>query len=461
MKLAGLDIGTTTLCGLLLESDSGEILSVITEPNSFQIQGVGDGESLQDPDGILGAVQRILSKLESHGRIGAVGVAGQMHGILYLDRRGKALGPLYTWQDGRGNRNGPDGTTYAGAFSRATGRPVSTGMGAVTHYYNAANDLVPAGAVILCTIADYVAMRLARATRPVMDATNGASLGCYDLPTLELRLDVMRSLGLDPGIFPRIDTAYQVLGETAGGSRVFPALGDNQASFLGSVDAIAGSVLVNVGTGSQLSLFTERYIEIPGIDTRPFPMGGYIVVGAALCGGKAYSILHDFFERTVRLFTGGKSGAAWEIMNAVASVEGSRDADGGERLIVDTRFDGTRERPEVRGGITGIGTRNLTPENLIIGAREGIAGELLGYFERLPVEVRQSRKALVGSGNGIRMNVELQRVFEERLGMRMRVPAHREETSYGAALLAGLACGALPNLPAAGGLIRYLSRPEK
>jgi hypothetical protein len=39
----------------------------------------------------------------------------------------------------------------------------------------------------------------------------------------------------------------------------------------------------------------------------------------------------------------------------------------------------------------------------------------------------------------------------------MRVPSHREETSFGAALLAGCAGGAFPGPQAAGRLIRYLS----
>jgi glycerol kinase len=39
----------------------------------------------------------------------------------------------------------------------------------------------------------------------------------------------------------------------------------------------------------------------------------------------------------------------------------------------------------------------------------------------------------------------------------VRVPAHREEASFGAALLAGLASGLLPDRAAAGALIRYLT----
>jgi sedoheptulokinase len=127
------------------------------------------------------------------------------------------------------------------------------------------------------------------------------------------------------------------------------------------------------------------------------------------------------------------------------------------RLTVDTRFSGTRTDPGVRGSIANMGMETFTPEHLIVGVREGIAAELLGFYERFPEAARGAVTALVGSGNGIRLNPGLQKVFEGRLGMRMRVPAHREETSFGAALLAGVAGKVLPDLAAAGRLVRYLT----
>jgi sedoheptulokinase len=464
MKLAGLDIGTTTLCGLLLEADSGDILSVATEPNAFGLPGTAPWEALQDPDAIFSAAARILDGfLEAHGNIGGIGVAGQMHGILYVDREGSAVSPLFTWLDGRGERDLENGKTCAGLLSEALGRPVSTGMGFVTHYYNVRNGLVPRRAAGLCTIADYVALRLAHAQAPVMDATNAASLGCFDLRRLEFRRDAMSALDIDGAIFPSVSTSYPALGEARTGTPVFAALGDNQASFLGSVRDVRGSLLCNVGTGSQISLFSDECLDVPGIDTRPFPLGGYIGVGAALCGGRAYALLHDFFLRTVQLFSGGsgaaaqggsaRSAAGWDVMNAVDEERLGAAA----RLTVDTRFSGTRADPGVRGSIANLGPETFTPEHLIVGVREGIADELLGFYERFPEAARGAVTALVGSGNGIRLNPGLQKVFEGRLGMRMRVPAHREETSFGAALLAGVAGKILPDLAAAGRLVRYLS----
>lgn len=48
------------------------------------------------------------------------------------------------------------------------------------------------------------------------------------------------------------------------------SIGDNQASLFGSVRNLKDTVLLNVGTGSQVSLVTERFIECSGsVELRP------------------------------------------------------------------------------------------------------------------------------------------------------------------------------------------------
>ena len=37
--------------------------------------------------------------LERYPDAEQIGLTGQMHGIVYLDRNGKSVSPLYTWQD--------------------------------------------------------------------------------------------------------------------------------------------------------------------------------------------------------------------------------------------------------------------------------------------------------------------------------------------------------------------------
>jgi sedoheptulokinase len=278
-----------------------------------------------------------------------------------------------------------------------------------------------------------------------MDATNAASLGCFDPVRRDFRRGDMDSVHIDARFFPEVTSSFPALGEARPGLPVFAAAGDNQASFLGSVRDIHSTVLFNVGTGSQVSLRVDSPDDIPGLDVRPFPFSGSLAVGAALCGGRAYALLRSFFERTLRLFAAGEPSVSWDTMNAVA----------GPALSVDTRFSGTRDDPSIRGSIAGIDSDSFTPEHLIVGVREGIAAELLGFFGRVPAARRAQVGSLTGSGNALRLNPALRAVFERHLGVRMNLPAHGEETSFGAALIAGVAGGALRDLAAAGRLVRY------
>jgi sedoheptulokinase len=453
VKLVGLDIGTTTICGLVLDPATAEIVSVVTRPNDAALQGQAVWESIQDPGAILETARGVLgSFLDAHDDIAAVGVAGQMHGIVYVDRTGKAVSPLYTWQDGRGDLPEAGGQSTAARLSAVLGRRVSTGMGFVTHAWNAAHGMVPREAAAVCTIMDYVAMRAAGARSPVMDATSAASLGCFDLGAGDFRRGQMEMLGIDAGLFPAVARGYPALGEARPRVPVFAASGDNQASFLGSVHDVRASVLVNIGTGGQVSVHVDSATDVPGMDIRPFPFGGYLAVGAALCGGRAYALVREFFQRTLRLFGADHADRAvsWDVLNDVPGTGLP-----GDPLKVDVRFRGTREDPSIRGGISSIGMDNFTPEHLVAGVREGIASELLEFYGRLPETRRAAVSELVGSGNAIRLNPALREVFQGRLGLAMRLPAHREETSFGAALVAGVASGVLRDLSAAGELVRY------
>ena len=73
-----------------------------------------------------------------------------MHGILYVNSKGEAVSPLYTWQDSTGDD--------MLAVLRAQGLHVSSGYGTATHLHLQRNNMIPGDAVRLSTISDYVAM---------------------------------------------------------------------------------------------------------------------------------------------------------------------------------------------------------------------------------------------------------------------------------------------------------------
>lgn len=101
------------------------------------------------------------------------------------------------------------------------------------------------------------------------------------------------------------------------GIPVTVALGDNQASFLGSVGFQENTVLLNMGTGGQISVLSDQLFEGNGIEARPFTKGKYLLVGASLCGGRAYAVLEKFF-RSFYVQAGGDDRDLYEVMEKLA-----------------------------------------------------------------------------------------------------------------------------------------------
>ena len=53
MKIIGLDIGTTSICGICCDTDNGNIIESVTRPNDSFIIGENSWEKLQNPKRII------------------------------------------------------------------------------------------------------------------------------------------------------------------------------------------------------------------------------------------------------------------------------------------------------------------------------------------------------------------------------------------------------------------------
>ena len=91
----GLDIGTTTICGVLTDICTGEMIKKITLANDTFIEGKEDFEKLQDAAKIeekcLGIIEELSNGADD---LACIGVTGQMHGIVYVDREGNGVSPV-------------------------------------------------------------------------------------------------------------------------------------------------------------------------------------------------------------------------------------------------------------------------------------------------------------------------------------------------------------------------------
>ena len=279
----GIDIGTTTVCACVLKRGDGTPLAVYRTENGSDLPPLFAGDHRQDAERIFSRVCELTDMiLARYPGVSAIGLTGQMHGIVYVDAQGHAISPLYTWQDAKGNLPYKDSTyaEYLGSFA---------GYGNVTDFYNRVNGVRPKEAAAYCTIMDYLVMVLCGLEKPRMHVTNAASLGCFDLK--EKQFCSQADLSYD--INASVSDSYEIVGYYKG-IPVSIAIGDNQASVFSTL-AEERDLLINVGTGSQVSVISDSIRSGANIETRPYFDGKYLVVGAALCGGRAYGMLKDFF----------------------------------------------------------------------------------------------------------------------------------------------------------------------
>ena len=433
MIAAGIDIGTTTISGVVLNTESGQVLMSRTVSNDSFIDTGNPWERVQDAAKIVKQARLVLDELlVQHPEISSIGLTGQMHGIVYVDQDGHAVGPLYTWQDGRGNLLEFDGHSLTEVIRTACGLQTASGYGLVTHLYNERNGLVPTEAETFCTIMDYFGMVLTGRKQPLVHTSNAASFGFFDVKNGCFQEDKVAVVWLDSAVLPAVTDRMEILGSYQG-IPVTAAIGDNQASFLGAVGDKENTVLLNMGTGGQISVISTEYFETSGIEARPFLDGKYLLGGASLCGGRAYAILEKFFREYLRAAESGEPKVQYSIMEVLARKGKAAFTSCGAPLAVDTAFSGTREEPDRRGSITGISEENFTPEALTYGVLHGMAKELYDLYRKIDAGCKISVSHLIGSGNGLRKNPVLVEIFEDMFGTGLELSSYEEEAACGAA----------------------------
>lgn len=426
MNAIGIDIGTTSICGVVIDIETGEVKKSLTKNSNAFLKTENEWEKIQSVDKIISVAMDVTEEFIDEKTI-SIGVTGQMHGIVYTDKDGNAVSPLYTWQDGRGNLRYKN-TTYAKYLNSFSG------YGNVTDFYNRENGIRPESAVNYCTIYDYFVMKLCNRQTPIIHSSSAASFGLYDLKENKFNYDYIAEIIQDyyiAGYYKNIPVAV--------------AIGDNQASVFSTM-ADEDSVLLNIGTGSQISVISDQIIGGENIEIRPYFENKYLVVGAALCGGRAYSMLKDFYSEIIGYVQDVEDKKIYEVMSAMLKKASKSN------ISVDTRFAGTRKNTGITGSITGIDLYNFNPSSFTYGVLEGIVSELYGMYQEMGIK----KTGIIGSGNGIRKNPDLVRIFEEKFNSKMKIPAHIEEAAYGAALFSLVSCGKFKNVKEVQKNIKYI-----
>ena len=442
----GIDIGTTTINATVIDHASKRQIEGYSIANTYDLPRE-KGFCEQDADSIVQRAAELLDHIiGSYKNIRSIGVTGQMHGILYTDKDGNAVSPLFTWKDKRADLKAQSGKTYCEIIQSITGEEISTGYGFATHYYNQEHGLIPADAATFCSIMDYFVMKLTKKAEPLVHTTNAASFGFYDVLEARFKAEKLDMIFSNAVTVPSVTEEFDIVGEYKG-IPVAVAIGDNQASFLGSVQKLEDSALVNIGTGSQISMLCKGGNFSKDLELRPFFAGKYLLCGAALCGGSAYAMLERFF-REYSAFSGGKNTPQYETVNRIAEEAYEK---GVPPLTVDTSFCGTRSNPSRRGSISKIDAETFTPASLILGVICGMCRELYTLYSE--TEIKKTH--IVAAGGAVQKNKVLQHVIADMFGTEPVITRQTDETAVGAALFSAISANLVLGIDAIAEYISY------
>jgi sugar (pentulose or hexulose) kinase len=107
----GVDLGTTKITAVALDTRSGDTVACHSEPNraettsaSDKARGYAEWDARQIAEIGCGCLRGVAEQICNRGdELAGVGITGQQHGVVLVDDRHTPLTPLINWQDRRAN----------------------------------------------------------------------------------------------------------------------------------------------------------------------------------------------------------------------------------------------------------------------------------------------------------------------------------------------------------------------
>ncbi len=439
MYFLGLDVGTGGTRAVLVDESGRVAASASSEHAPFRAPEPGWAE--QDPDDWWRAAQEAMRAVVAQApgaEIAAVGLTGQMHGAVLLDRAGQPLRPSLLWCD---QRTGPQCEWLHRELGRArlielAGNPALPNFTLTKLLWVREHEPEVWGRVahILCP-KDYVRYRLTGTL--AMDVQEASGTLLLDVAHRRWSNEVAEAAGVPGSWLPPLYESPEVcarIGENSLGLRagtpVVAGAGDQGAGAVGMGILEPGSVSVTIGTSGVVFAATAEPLFDPQGRLHTFchaVPGRWSVMGVTQAAGLSLRWLRDL------LLPGG----SYDTLTA----EAAKVPAGSEGLLWAPYLLGERT-PHLDSAATAAflgltaahGRAHVTRAVL-----EGVAYSLRDSFTLL-AEIGIPVKGVRLGGGGARSSFwrEIQAAV---YGHTCDVLASEEGGAYGAALLAGVGSG--------------------
>ncbi|MBN2984648.1 xylulokinase [Cohnella algarum] len=268
------DIGTQGTKTAIVD-ETGRIAGASFRPSRL-IRGPG-GSVEEDPEEMFRSVtEGIREALDAAsvepGRVAAIGLAGQMAGILGIDESWNAVTPYDSWLDTRCEKHMPEIKAWGEErFIRLTGSPVTYAHGPKKLWWKRERPDVYRRIAKFVVPSAYAAGRLAglKADEAFIDYTHLHFSGFADVSGMRWSQELLEAFGMDGDKLPAIVRPWDVVGSLSGqyaletglpeGVPIVAGCGDSAAAALGGGLVRPGRLLDIAGTASILAGCVDRY----------------------------------------------------------------------------------------------------------------------------------------------------------------------------------------------------------
>jgi xylulokinase len=449
----GLDVGTTAAKALLID-ESGKVIG--TASSEYPMNNPRPLWSEQNPEDWWKAVkisfQKIIEGNSIHrDEIKGIGLTGQMHGLVLLDKQGKVLRPCIMWNDQRTAAECEEITSLIGfkKILKITGNAVLPGFTAPKILWMRKNepDIYEKIAHILLP-KDYIRFRLTNEYATDVSDASGTLL--LDVNNRNWSKEILSKLHLPETWMPAVQESPEVTGvltkeaaELTGSAESIPVVagaGDQAAGGVGTGTVKNGIVSVVLGTSGVVFAHTDKLKIEPEGRLHSFchaSPGTWHVMGVTLSAAGSLRWFRDTFCEQEKNTAFQKKTDVYELL----ILQASEIAAGSEGLIFLPYLTGERTPypdPDAKAAFTGITVRH-NKKHFIRSVLEGVAYSLKDCLElnkKTGLDISEIRISGGGAKSKLWKQI-LADVFETEL-----VTLNSAEgASYGAALLAAVGSG--------------------
>ncbi len=276
MYFLGIDTSTTSSKALLID-ETGEVVAVASSPHTLQTPKPlwSEQNPLEWWEAVSASIRSVLEKAGVGGEaVAAIGLTGQMHGLVLLDEAGNVLRPAILWNDQRTQAQCDEIHARIGKerFIQLSGNVALTGFTAPKILWVQEHEPeIYAKARHVLLPKDYIRLKLTG--EYAMDKADGAGTVLFDVQTRNWSPEILSALGINPAWMPPTYEGPEFTGKVTpeaaaltglkAGTPVAAGGGDQAAQAVGVGVVEAGIVALTVGTSGVVFAATPSALVEP------------------------------------------------------------------------------------------------------------------------------------------------------------------------------------------------------